>query len=411
MRTMAADSVDSIVTDPPYGIKFMGKGWDHGVPGVPFWVEALRVAKPGAYLVAFGGTRTFHRLAVAIEDAGWEIRDTLMWVYGSGFPKSLDVGKAIDAHLGKEREVVGFDPRSKGMKPGANNWGGCGPKFKAGHDITAPTSEQAKQWDGWGTALKPAWEPILMARKPLPGTVAENVIKHGTGGINIEACRVEGVADVPFGTRHDRENTSSAPMVSRKDNPNEWVGSTNGRWPANPIHDGSEEVVRHFPEAPGQQRDVQGDEGRTGGMAYGVFSASKPFQARGDEGNASRFFYCAKASKADRDEGLAGFEEGYVDRGNGFSKAISATKLPRANTHPTVKPTELMRWLCRLVTQPRGVVFDPFMGSGSTGKAAACEGFDFIGCDLEADHVAIATARCAYGERIRHEELGLFAHT
>ena len=195
MPTLEAESVDSIVCDPPYGLSFMGKDWDHGVPGVPFWEAALRVAKPGAYMLAFGGTRTFHRLAVAIEDAGWEIRDTVMWVYGSGFPKSHDVSKAIDKAAGVKRKVVG-------VSSGPNNSKYDGERYSQKRETrfgvvqdqpeaTAPACEAAKQWEGWGTALKPAWEPIIVARKPIQGTVAENVLKYGTGGLNIDGCRVE----------------------------------------------------------------------------------------------------------------------------------------------------------------------------------------------------------------------------
>ena len=386
MATLNAESVDAIVTDPPYGLSFMGKSWDDGVPGVEFWTEAMRVAKPGAHLLAFGGTRTYHRLACAIEEAGWEIRDCVMWVYGSGFPKSLDVSKAIDRmkHDRDEIEQVvrwmeatrkasgvsrkqveerfgtinigqafftitpGSAPRvptleqvpilldlfglsisdvpdeihrllidknaSKGQ-PGPNwfkrevtgqhNQSAPGQSLQKYSDHVAlppkerrdiPATPAAQQWQGWGTTLKPAWEPIIVARKPLVGTVAKNVLTHGTGAINVEGCRVA------------------------------------GRWPANLIHDGSQEVV-------------------------------------GLTGSAARFFYCAKASKADRDAGCKG------------------------NHHPTVKPTALMRYLCRLVTPPGGIVLDPFTGSGSTGKGAVLEGFRFIGIEREAEYVEIARAR------------------
>ena len=276
LRTLPDCSVDAVVTDPPYGLSFMGKRWDYDVPSVEIWAECLRVLKPGGHLLAFAGTRTQHRMAVRIEDAGFEIRDMIAWVYGSGFPKS--------------------------------------------HNLK-------DDWQGWGTALKPALEPITVARKPLVGTVAENVLMHGTGAFNIDGCRVR-----------DGSETGGEKPVYAANHRNAVYGSgmgggawaqTNGRWPANLIHDGSDEVV-----------ELTGD--------------------------AARFFYCAKASKA--------------DRGND-------------NKHPTVKPTELMRYLCRLVTPPGGIVLDPFMGSGSTGKAAALEGFDFIGIEREAEYLAIAEAR------------------
>jgi site-specific DNA-methyltransferase (adenine-specific) len=309
-------SVDAVVTDPPYGLSFMGKKWDYDVPSVEVWAECLRVLKPGGHLLAFAGTRTQHRMAVRIEDAGFEIRDMIAWVYGSGFPKSLDVSKAIDKAAGVEREVVGFNENWRTSKSEI----AC-PQQENQATITAPATDAAKQWQGWGTALKPALEPITVARKPLVGTVAENVLQHGTGAINVDGGRVEG-----------------------------------GRWPANFIHDGSEEAT-----------DLLKD--------------------------SARFFYCAKASKADRDAGCEGLElkvgGGMQGRNDGSMGSITMSR----NHHPTVKPTDLMRYLCRLVTPPNGVVLDPFMGSGSTGKAAALEGFGFIGIERDAEYVAIAQAR------------------
>jgi DNA modification methylase len=376
LRSMPDCSVDSIVTDPPYGLSFMGKKWDYDVPSVDVWVECLRVLKPGGHLLAFAGTRTQHRMAVRIEDAGFEIRDMIAWVYGSGFPKSLDVSKAIDKRdaaeeqqarryrftewvrstgitskqideatgtnmgghyttaasqpaimtrehleacrhlLGEvpewvekeadirsvesknfaEREVVGkrvgVDTTKQSIACAVSAQG-LEQSTKHEFNITAPATDAAKQWQGWGTALKPALEPITVARKPLVGTVAENVLQHGTGAINVDGGRVEG-----------------------------------GRWPANFIHDGSEEAT-----------DLLKD--------------------------SARFFYCAKASKADRGE----------------------------NHHPTVKPTDLMRYLCRLVTPPNGIVLDPFNGSGSTGCAAVLEGFQYIGIEREAEYIAISEKR------------------
>ena len=361
MATMSDDSVDAIVTDPPYGLSFMGKGWDHGVPGEEFWAEALRVAKPGAHLLAFGGTRTFHRLACAIEDAGWEIRDTVGWIYGSGFPKSLDVSKAIDKAAGAEREVVGPN-RYNANKGNGHSSEKCRQAGKLCYD-TAPATPAARQWAGWGTALKPAWELVIVARKPLVGTVVANVLEYGTGAINVDGCRVEASNGRPLiEPRSDATNNAFGDGL----NGSRSAGVTTlGRWPANIIHDGSDE-------------------------------ATAPF------GSAARFFYTAKASKRDRDEGLEGRPTTTADpygQHRGRRMEGNDTRFdgkPPAqgkNNHPTVKPTDLMRYLCRLVTPPDGVVLDPFMGSGSTGKAALLEGFRFIGIEREAEYLEIARAR------------------
>jgi DNA modification methylase len=368
MTRAKPESVDAIVTDPPYGLAFMGKQWDHGVPGTPFWEAALRVAKPGAHLLAFGGTRTYHRLACAIEDAGWEIRDCVMWVYGSGFPKSLDVSKAIDKAAGAEREVGplkrGGDRLLRlenGKRDGDGTWGD-----ESGRNAytSIPSTEAAKQWEGWGTALKPAYEPILLARKPFPTTVAANVLVHGTGGLNIDGCRVEGA---PPSVPQPVFNSPTGRTYGMKtgEGRNGEMSQATGRWPANLIHDGSEEVLALFPET-----------GPTGGSAlrsssrqseYGMDNCEREVYL--DSGSAARFFYCAKASKKDRGG---------------------------SNKHPTVKPTDLMRYLCRLITPPSGVILDPFMGSGSTGKAAILEGFRFIGIEKEAEYLEIAKARIEF---------------
>jgi site-specific DNA-methyltransferase (adenine-specific) len=361
MATLDAESVDAVVCDPPYGLSFMGKGWDHGVPGVEFWTEALRVAKPGAHLLAFGGTRTYHRLACAIEDAGWEIRDCVMWVYGSGFPKSHDVSKAIDKAAGAERGRSTVRSKSVSTCYAQDEW----TRLNAGTVLDAEAiTPEAAQWSGWGTALKPAWEPIIVARKPLCGTVAENVLTHGTGGINVDGCRVgtESTLTIRNGNSGEHGRYGKDDRVFTRENPP-------GRWPANLIHDGSDEVVGLFP-----QQQSGANPSRRGSQkfrtAYGEFAGNEECVSRrgADSGSAARFFYCAKASKADR----------------------SAD-----NRHPTVKPTALMRYLCRLVTPPGGFVLDPFAGSGSTGKAAVCEGFDFVGIEREAEYVEIARARIA----------------
>jgi site-specific DNA-methyltransferase (adenine-specific) len=405
---MPDNSVDSIVTDPPYGLSFMGKKWDYDVPSVEIWAECLRVLKPGGHLLAFAGTRTQHRMAVRIEDAGFEIRDMIAWVYGSGFPKSLDVSKAIDKAAGADREVV--DTYSRLGRSG----GILGKETEIIKNITTPSTEAARQWQGWGTALKPALEPITVARKPLIGTVAENVLEHGTGGLNIDGCRVgtedKLVAGGPLGANSGDERTGKALGMFQHGTKNTFEQSALGRWPANLIHDGSDDVVGLFPTTTsgamksGTQRAAQD---QPGSVCYGTFggnATTKPIEA--SSGSAARFFYCAKASKCDRDEGLEGFEakatafgnqaqaelkRGNLDHDDGKS-GMNKVKM-RQNSHPTVKPTDLMRYLCRLVTQPGGVVLDPFMGSGSTGKAAKFEGFEFVGCEMSPEYFEIARAR------------------
>ena len=361
LTALDAGSVDSIVTDPPYGLGFMGKDWDHGAPTVEFWQAFLRVAKPGAYLLAFGGTRTYHRMACAIEDAGWEVRDCIMWLYGTGFPKSLN----LDG-----------------------------------------------EWKGWGTALKPAYEPIIVARKPLDGTVAGNVAKHGVGAMNIDACRIETEARPKREVAALRDDVEYSPnsLMGRVDGSlqsSKAVGTTNlGRWPANVIHDGSDEVLSAFPDAPGQQGDLN-ETGRASPtkVAFGDMAAPKPHAARREsDKSAARFFYCAKAGRKERDAGLESFVMKSGGEATDRKDGTAGLNSPRSgagrggnvkNNHPTVKPLSLMRYLCKLVTPPNGVVLDPFMGSGSTGCAAVKEGFNFIGFDLDLNYVKIAEARIA----------------
>lgn len=437
LKAMPDNSVDSIVTDPPYGLSFMGKRWDYDVPSVEIWAECLRVLKPGGHLLAFAGTRTQHRMAVRVEDAGFEIRDMIAWVYGSGFPKSLDVSKAIDkaggaspreqsemlrakrqvqgltreqvaeavgctpssvrdweegraratgapvefivpsedyrakladllGYSADERRIVGFavDRRDDSTVYGI---GPSGALRSGGH------TDAASQWKGWGTALKPALEPITVARKPLIGTVAANVLAHGTGALNIDGCRVPGVAERPGTTpASDGARNSMSGSLPRQD----YEPSASGRWPANLIHDGSDEALAAFPQAPGQlAKAAEGGDRRKSQNTYGVMNrGSNGAIPRADAGSAARFFYCAKASKKDRGEG---------------------------NAHPTVKPTELMRYLCRLVTPPGGTVLDPFMGSGSTGKAALLEGFVFIGIEREQESFDTAAARIGFAGSAR----------
>jgi site-specific DNA-methyltransferase (adenine-specific) len=404
MKEMEDNSVDSIVTDPPYELGFMGKSWD--ASGIAFnvdvWREALRVLKPGGHLIAFSGSRTYHRMAVAIEDAGFEIRDQIMWVYGSGFPKSLNISKAIDKQEGNWRGKAG-EPFDNDIKR----------SFGQHYERTPmepPVSDEAKQWDGWGTALKPAHEPMVLARKPVEGTVANNVLTYGTGGLNIDGSRVpsddgfEKAWDKPVstnisapggkyiseGAKHTVDLTSNRPV--------------GGRFPANFIHDGSDEVLALFPDTKSPKTYLRSSKA-TANIDWNPKEADTEQLGFGDSGSAARFFYCAKASKRDRNQGLDGFEtreKRYMATANGTGKTSKGmeqfTSQPSANHHPTVKPTSLMQYLVRLVTPSGGVVLDPFMGSGSTGKACAYEGFDFIGIDQSAEYVEIARARIAFAQ-------------
>lgn len=398
LRTIDDNSIDSVVCDPPYALTsitkrfgkegaaaakhgtdgafsrssagFMGKQWDNGEAAFAetFWAEVLRVLKPGGFVLAFGGTRTYHRLASAIDDAGFEVRDMIGWLYGSGFPKSHN---------------------------------------------------QHDDWEGWGTALKPAQEPICMARKPIDGTNKQNLEKWGVGCLNIDKCRV-GDEEVSTHSRGasgafpKRPGETSAEESGRRTDQREGLDHSprQGRWPANIIHDGSDEVAGAFPDAKGQQGDLKGhSKGRKSKGIFGDMPAARDAIARVEtDKSAARFFYCAKASKADRDAGL----EHLPDSTGGFANETSGQHItrreedyvpkPRKNIHPTVKPTSLMQYLCRLVTPPGGVVLDPFMGSGSTGKAAVLEGFKFIGIEREDEYMPIAQARIAWAIGNKHLE-------
>lgn len=512
MRGMADNSVDAIVTDPPYGLSFMGRKWDYDVPSEEIWRECLRVLKPGGHLLAFAGTRTQHRMVVRIEDAGFDIRDMIAWVYSTGFPKSMnldrqkggafcgceqktecdlhpvrdaDVSETVDSCEGR-RQVLQPGMQEQGAPaegweqfPAAEVWGGqpgmegrgdaspSAGELRAGAvcagsglgdadgaqgrlcdgapagngevdrahaaadgGSTPPGSQSAQQhideprivagqpgaqasgaWPtcGWcgkpripsglGTALKPALEPITVARKRLAGTVAANVLAHGTGALNIDGCRVPTSSDADAKGYADK----CASVVGLDSNRNgaaygEWSGerqdsaSPLGRWPANLIHDGSEEVVAGFPQSEVSGSAKNGT--RSDATPEGIFGKLAQGRLHNDTGSAARFFYCAKASKKDRDEGLEGFTPQNNMRVNGPREDEAAkTATLRANHHPTVKPTDLMRYLCRLVTPPGGVVLDPFMGSGSTGKAAVLEGFGFIGIERDERYHAIAWTR------------------
>lgn len=415
MRIFADNSIDAIVTDPPYGINFMNSKWD--CPGdmlgqmatgktkcgalarggshnrgykdcdnakfqsymTPIFAEALRVAKPGAHLLAFGGTRTFHRLACAIEDAGWEIRDCIMWIYGEGFPKSMDVGKAIDKMKGVERKKI-RNPNPHKSAIGTNTFG----DYK-GDDIIQPfpVSPEAAEWQGWGTCLKPAVEPIIVARKPLDGTVAANVLKYGTGAINIDGCRVPTDDNLNGGaysksggrsalTGDERDEKGKGMFAPGKTSNNEFL-QPQGRFPANLIHDGSDEVLALFPNSNGSghartlRRSAKPEQEGWGMNKHAADSAEL---RDAGSGSAARFFYCAKASRKERGEG---------------------------NDHPTLKPLALMRYLVRLVTRKGGIVLDPFMGSGTTGVAAIQEGMNFIGIERDKHYFEIARLRISGG--------------
>ncbi len=392
MKMIPDNSVDSVVCDPPYGLSFMGKHWDYDVPTVDVWREVLRVLKPGGHLLSFFGTRTYHRGVVAIEDAGFEIRDQIQWIYASGFPKSLNIGKAVDKLQGNERVKV--DSYRTGDGANFKHSGNGKEQFHEAEakeiDITKGTSP----WEGWGTALKPANEPIVVARKPLGGkSVAENVLKWGTGGINVDGCRIPANWKAERPESWFNSGTSKGGSTyggNLKTITDSTVGdrlNDAGRFPANLIHDGSPEVLSLFPNTKSgkMKQHIEGGE-------FNVFGKQYPrnVETIGDSGSASRFFYCAKASKRDRNEGCEGLEEKVRVRQRLTGEHKDTVS---SNSHPTVKPTDLMRYLCRLVTPKGGTVLDPFMGSGSTGKAAKLEGFDFIGIEREAEYVKIAEAR------------------
>jgi site-specific DNA-methyltransferase (adenine-specific) len=411
LPTLADNSVDAIVTDPPYELGFMGKSWDNsGIAyNVDVWKECLRVLKPGGHILAFGGSRTWHRLAVAIEDSGFEMRDSIAWLYGSGFPKSHNISKAIDKLHGAEREVIGRNPNSRENATKDNTLYESGTVGKTDF-ITEANTDDAKKWDGWGTALKPAHEPIVVARKPLIGTVAENVLKHGVGGINIDATRIgtgEGVVTFDRTARTTEGNTYDLGTVTGMRE------SGQGRWPANIILD--ETTAELLDEQSGISKSKPEKIGAKGGSGFGFFDNEKTAATLGrwpadNGGGASRFFYVAKASKRDRNEGLENIEGKEISaKGNGLARTCNtcgASTLDgcacpdrtfsnpvRQNFHPTVKPTALMQYLIRLVTPDNGVVLDPFAGSGSTGKAAILEGKRFIGIELTAEYLPIIEGR------------------
>lgn len=367
-------SVDAVVTDPPYELGFMGKGWDaSGIAyRVDLWAEALRVLKPGGHLLAFGGTRTWHRLACAIEDAGFEVRDSIAWMYGSGFPKSLDVSKAIDKAAGAERERIGdYGQGFRAAGSGLEGWQRQAHSIDKG--ITAPATDAAREWSGWGTALKPAHEPIVVARKPLVGTVAANVLEHGTGALNIDACRIAHSGSENMAAIQAPSSSTFSAAAS------DWTTMTykpGGRWPANVVldEDQAAELDQQSGNRPGgtypAAHQIKSQPGQANGTMNGGWNGVTRTEAvkLDDSGGASRFFYVAKAPARERPK---------VD----------------GTAHPTVKPLTLMRWLCRLVTPPNGVILEPFAGSGTTVEAALLEGFRVVAIEREADYLPLIQAR------------------
>lgn len=401
MKDIPENSVDAIITDPPYGLSFMGKKWDYDVPSVEIWQECLRVLKPGGYLLAFAGTRTQHRMAVRIEDAGFEIRDMIAWVYGSGFPKSLNIGKAVDKIRGNERKIVGEIRAGKTAMGQNSGWNDHANRTVI--DSTKGTSE----WEGWGTALKPALEPITVARKPLSEkSVAENVLRWGTGGINIDGSRVSHSEEVKTTNRQKNNgDTWNSENTGLRNNPGDIASASPlGRFPANLIHDGSDDVVGLFPKA---GKGSGGKPYNYAGKEYdnkktSMFNGDKPQAPSNfnDSGSASRFFYCAKASKSERDRGLQDMEEKkwvQWQTGNGASGKPSSISEGRNTTyrnfHPTVKPVALMEYLVKLVSREGVLVLDPFTGSGSTGIACKNLGREFIGIELDPEYCKIAKKR------------------
>lgn len=448
------NSIDSVITDPPYELNFMGKGWDNS--GIAFqpdtWKKCYEVLKSGGYLLAFGGSRTFHRIACAIEDAGFEIRDTIMWLYGSGFPKSMNIGLAIDKKNGVESIDTGI--KSLNARPNCDKTNTLYESGTVGKEFTI--KKATNEWNGWGTALKPSFEPIIVARKPFKGSLVDNVIEYGVGGINIDECRVEYEKTTNPATNplYRQQNSDKYKQVQGGELSNgavSWTSGKNGvsemgRFPANTIltYDETDfdEVCGGFPNTKGNAnpRNNKGTNNeQSNSVCYGKYNAYvSQNDIWGDSGSASRYFYCAKASKKDRDEGLDEFEikstgelqggrkEGsagsIMQNANGGTRVnpYAGAGIPKKNTHPTVKPTELMQYLIRLVTPNNGIVLDPFNGSGSTGKAVMYEnkernkGYKYIGIELTEEYLPIAKARIEYvcnlieKDKLKDKQLSIF---
>ena len=438
LKELDDNSIDSIVTDPPYGLSaapnsgksskggFMGKQWDYDVPSQEIWEECYRVLKPGGHLLSFAGSRTYHRMAVRVEDAGFEIRDQIMWIYGSGFPKSLNLGKSLESKLvngssrysGNKMETDGDvdipgsqwqEAADRTMADGEGAWSGKSVKVE---------NPIAKEWEGWGTALKPAHEPIVMARKPLSEkTVVDNVLEWGTGGINIDDSRIGfSEDDDPRNWHSNRktttfENTENIYELGIKNVSSQQ--NQQGRFPANIIFD--EEAGKILDEQSGISKSTGGRSGNKEGVGqngiYGQYKGEVRDEnpGLGDTGGASRFFYCPKTSKTDRNEGLDHLDDKLTQgiRANAGPALVGDDESGRTtakNNHPTVKPTDLMLYLIRMVTPKGGTTLDPFMGSGSTGKAAVRGGFDFVGIEREEEYMEIAQARIQYEQDNPYKE-------
>ncbi len=426
LQQIKENGIDSIVTDPPYELNFMNKGWDNS--GIAFqketWEKCFEILKPGGYLLAFGGTRTYHRIACAIEDAGFEIRDCIMWLYGSGFPKSMNIGKNYDKKMGNERKKVSETKIGKTSLGDSSGWDTSKNMKKIkqlGHvDITKGNSE----WEGWGTCLKPAYEPIIVARKPFKGSLVDNIIENGVGGLNIDECRVgtEERKNPQAGYIRRGRTDEEVFFGTDKNKPKENI-IVNGRFPANVIltYDETDfdEVCGSMPNTKGGNRENTIATRKSDKTSFGYeINTRNEFND-----SASRYFYCAKASKKDRDEGLDEFEEKQTTDGNIRSNSETARKYGansalRKNIHPTVKPTELMQYLVRLVSPKGATILDPFMGSGSTGKAVMYENkernanYKFIGIELTDEYLPIAEARIKYVnslQKCEDKQMDIFA--
>jgi site-specific DNA-methyltransferase (adenine-specific) len=411
LLTLEDNSVDSIITDPPYELGFMGKKWDSsGIAySVELWQQCLRVLKPGGHLLAFSGSRTYHRMVVSIEDAGFEIRDMISWISNKTFPKSLNIGKAIDKAAGVQLKIIGKLKNPAKNKVGGNslNMSAKGmPQFAL---ETAPATPEAQKWEGWGTALKPTVEPVVMARKPLEGTVAANVLKWGTGGLNIDGSRIGMTAEDEKKSFNNCKPQGYEAKENIYDIGNKVIATeqnTQGRWPANVILD--EYAAKIVDEQSGQLKG--GTWNNTAGARH-FENQGKPtkYETKATDktaGGASRFFFVARASKKDKNEGLEDLQTKATNTRAGDVNAIMNPNgtLPRQNFHPTVKPTTLMEYLIKLVTPPGGTVLDPFAGSGSTGKAAILNGFDFIGIELTAEYLPIINGRLEHAEKERKKK-------
>jgi len=406
MKSMRANSIDTIITDPPYELGFMGKSWDSA--GVSFqketWEAALRVAKPGATLLCFGGTRTYHRIACAIEDAGWVIKDCIMFLHGQGFPKATDISKQLDKKAGKKGKLIrkqklaGTAATLKG-KANRKDWydQGKGGTHTPELEIRKPATAQSKLWYGWKShGLKPAYEPIIVAMKPNEGTYAENALKYGVSGLWIDGGRIGTDIITSVGTKGKRK------FKIGKNNPVEVTGIHQGRYPANVILD--EEAGRLLDEQSGVSKSQITNfkvKGRSGGIMGKIGKDRNYVSGFKDKGGASRFFYCAKASKAERNRGCEGMEEKKINIRKGDENCLyNDNKKVAKNTHPTIKPLKLMEYLCTITKTPTGgVVLDPFGGSGTTGIACKNTGRHFILIEKEKEYCKIAEARIKAAEK------------